>query len=128
MRLRARNLKDGARDGFRGPWPCRALRPHPQTGPPLVRQAERAVEVVVSLPCLHQAFGLEPFEVGQVAQGGEAERLQEFPRRHIGERRAGLRGADRAVDQSVALEGGDDVAADLAPASFEISPRVTGCR
>ena len=37
-----------------------------------------------------------------------------FLRRHIGERRAGLRGADGAVDQAVALEGGDDVAADLA--------------
>ena len=34
--------------------------------------------------------------------------------RHIGERGAGLRGADRAVDQAMALEGGDDVAADLA--------------
>ena len=80
----------------------------------LFRQPERVVELILPLPCLHQAFGLEPLEVGQVAQRGEAERLQEFPRRHIGERRAGLRGADGAVDQAVAFERGDDVAADLA--------------
>ena len=71
----------------------------------LFRQPKRAIEIILPLPSLHQAFGLEPFEVGQVAQGGEAERLQEFPRRHIGERRAGLRRADRAVDQAMALEG-----------------------
>jgi hypothetical protein len=62
----------------------------------LFRQPERAVQFFVALPSLQQAFGLEPFEVGQVAQGGEAERLQECLRGDIGERGAGLRGADGA--------------------------------
>ena len=81
----------------------------------LVSQPQRAVQFFVALPSLQQAFGLEPLEVGQVAQRAEAERLQKFPRRHIGEGGAGLRRADGAVDQAVALERGDDVAADLAP-------------
>src|ERR1700691_4139557 len=53
-----------------------------------------AIEIILPLPSFKQAFGLEPLEVGQVAQRGEAERFQESPRRHIGEGRAGLRGAD----------------------------------
>ena len=77
----------------------------------LIDDPKGAVEVVQPRPCVQQAFGLEPVEVRQIAQGGEAERLQECLRRHIGEGGAGLRGADRAVDQAVALEGGDDVAA-----------------
>jgi hypothetical protein len=32
-------------------------------------QPKRTVEVILfTLPCLPQAFGLEPFEVGQIAQ------------------------------------------------------------
>ena len=76
------------------------------------QQPEGAVEIIL-WHSLQQASGLELFEVGQVSQRSEPERLQEFPRRHIGERRAGLRGADGAVDEPLALEGGDDVAADL---------------
>ena len=71
---------------------------------------------------LQRAFGLKALEVRQVAQRGEAERLQEFLRGHIGERRAGLRGADGAVDQAVALERGDDVAADLPSRQFRNLP------
>ena len=67
-----------------------------------IAKPERAVEVVLPLPAPQQAFGLEPFEVRQIAQGGEAERLEEFPRRHISKRRPRLRGADGAVDQAVA--------------------------
>ena len=93
-----------------------------------ITKPERTVEVVVPLPAPKQASGLEPFEVGQIAQGGEAERLQEFPRGDIRERGAGLRGADRAVDQPMALEGGDDVAADFASREPRNLPRVTGCR
>ena len=81
---------------------------------PARAEAEHPIQFRFPLPGLHQAFGLEPFEVGQVAQGSEAERLEEFPRRHIRKRRAGLRGADGAVDQAVAFERGNDVAADLA--------------
>jgi hypothetical protein len=55
----------------------------------LFRQAKRAIEIMLSVPCPHRAFGLEPFEVRQVAKGSEAECLQEFPRRHIGEGGAG---------------------------------------
>src|SRR5574337_736817 len=62
---------------------------------------------------LEQPIGLKPLEVGQVAQGGESKNLQEFPRRDIGERRARLRRADGAVDQALAFQRGDDVAADL---------------
>jgi hypothetical protein len=80
----------------------------------LFRQPERLVEIVVALPAPQQAFSLEPLEVWQVAQGDEAERLEEFPRRDIGERRAGLGSADGAVDEPMALERSDDVAADLA--------------
>ena len=83
---------------------------------------KRIVEVGVPLPSLEQAFGFEPFDVGQVTQGRESERLQECPRRHIGEGRARLRGADRAVDQAAALKGGDDVAADFAPRQPGKSP------
>ena len=91
---------------------------------PRARKSERAVEVLPPLPCLHQAFGLEPLEVGQVAQRGERERLQEFSRRHIGEGGAGLRRADRAVDQAVAFQGGDQVAADLPARQFgNLPPR-----
>jgi hypothetical protein len=46
----------------------------------LVRQPNRAVEVGLAPVSLQQPFGFEPFEVGQIAQGSEAERLQEFRR------------------------------------------------
>jgi hypothetical protein len=49
-------------------------------GSSAVCQPERAVQLILPLLFVHQAFRLEPFEVGQ-AQGGEPERLQEFPRR-----------------------------------------------
>jgi hypothetical protein len=80
----------------------------------LAAEAERVIQIILSLPCLQQAFGLELFEVRQIAKSGEAERLQEFSCRHIGERRARLRRADGAVDEAMTLEGGDDVAADFA--------------
>ncbi|MBV8793639.1 MAG: transposase [Hyphomicrobiales bacterium] len=51
---------------------------------------------------------------GQINKLKTLERLQEFPRGHVGERGARPGGADGAVDQAMALEGGDDVAADLA--------------
>jgi hypothetical protein len=54
-----------------------------------VRESERTVEIILPLPCLHHAFGLEPIEVGQIAQSGEAKCLQECLRRHIGEWGAG---------------------------------------
>ena len=95
---------------------------------PRVREIKYAVEIVVTLSYPRQIFGLEPFDVRQVAKAGEPERLQEFPRRDIGERRAGLRGADRAVDQAVALEAAMTSRLISRPASFEISPLVTGCR
>jgi len=60
------------------------------------------VQFLLTLHAVKEPFGLEPLEVGQVAQGGEAERLQECPRRHVSERGAGLRGADVAVDEPVA--------------------------
>jgi hypothetical protein len=77
-------------------------------------QPERAVELGLTPIFLHQAVGLESLEVRQVAEGGEAKDLQESLRRDIGERGARLRGADRAVDQAVLLERGNDVASDLA--------------
>jgi hypothetical protein len=63
-------------------------------------KSERVVQIVLPRPSVQQSFGLEPFEVWQVAQGGETKDLQEFPRRHIGEGGAGLRRADGAVDQA----------------------------
>ena len=57
-----------------------------------IAKPERGVEVGIPLPSLRWAFGLEPFEVRQVAQRGEAERLQEFPRRDISKRRARAEG------------------------------------
>jgi hypothetical protein len=39
-----------------------------------------------------------------------------------------LGGADRAVDQPVALEGSDGIAADLAARQLGNLPRVTGCK
>jgi hypothetical protein len=92
-----------------------------------IHDPKRAVEVVVPLPSPQQFFGLEPLEVRQVAESGKAERLQEFPRRHIGEERAGLRRADRAVDQALAFQRSDDVAADLPRRQPRNLPRVTGC-
>src|ERR1700733_12813465 len=80
-----------------------------------VSEAERAIEVLPLLSALQQAFGLEPLEVRQIAQRGQPESLQECPRRDIGERGAGLGGADRPVDQAAALERGDDVTTDLPP-------------
>jgi hypothetical protein len=94
----------------------------------LVRQPNRAIEIILSLPYPQLALGLEPLEVGQVAQRGEAERLQEFPRRHIGERRAGLRRSDGAVDQAMTFQRSDNVAADFAPRQPGNLPLVTGCR
>jgi hypothetical protein len=35
-----------------------------------ITKPKRAVEVVVPLPAPQQALGLEPLEVGQVAEGG----------------------------------------------------------
>jgi hypothetical protein len=98
----------------------------PPRYPAPLPQQERAVEVGILLPCLQQAFGLEPFEVRQVAQRGEPERLQEFPRGDIRKRRAGLRGADRAVDQPVAFERGDvdfgfNVGLESSPEDFSVS-------
>ena len=69
-----------------------------------VEEAECAVEFGLALGCLRREFAFEPFDVGQVAQGGEPEHLEELPRRHIGERRARLRRADRAVDKALAFE------------------------
>ena len=78
-------------------------------------EPERAVEFVLDPASLQHPFGLEAFKVRQVAQRGEAERLQELLRRHVSERGARLGGANGAVDQALALERGDDVAADLSP-------------
>jgi hypothetical protein len=80
----------------------------------LLRQPKSTIEIIY-LPRLDEAFGLEPLEVGQIAKSGEAERLQESLRRHISKGCAWLRRADGAVDEPMALEGGDDVAADLPP-------------
>ena len=95
MRLRARNSNDGARDA------ASEVRGHVELFARTLervlvvpRQPERLIEVVFPLPAFQQAVGLESLEVRQVAEGGEAEDLQEFLRRDIGERRAGLRGAD----------------------------------
>jgi hypothetical protein len=61
-----------------------------------ITEAQRAVELILRLPSLKQPFGLEPLEVRQIAEGADPKHLQEFPRRHIGERRAGLGSADGA--------------------------------
>jgi hypothetical protein len=93
-----------------------------------VEEAECAVGFGLALGCLRRAFAFEPLDVGQVAQRGEPERLEELPRRHIGEGGAGLRGADRAVNEPVALEGGDDVAADFAARQFRNLPPRDRCK
>jgi hypothetical protein len=71
-----------------------------------------AVEVDVRRRPLQQPLVFEPFDVGQIAQGGEPENLEESPCRDIGERRAGLGRAKGAVNKPTALERADDVAAD----------------
>jgi hypothetical protein len=89
---------------------------------------EWAIQCFLALPSLQEAFSLEPLEVGQVAQRGEPERIQEFPRRDLGEWRARLRRADGAVDQAMALQSADHIAADLASREFRNLPLVTGCK
>ena len=93
-----------------------------------IAKPERAVEVVLALPAPRQALGLDPLEVRQVAQGGEPERLQEFPRRHIGERAPGC-GARIAPSISPwRLREAMTSRLISRPANLEISPRVTGCK
>ena len=123
MRLRARNSTEIRRTGRETVLEVRRrieLFARALKRVPFVRQPKRAIEISLLLVCLQQAFGFEPFEVGQVAQRGEAKRLQEFPRGDIGEGGAGLRRADGAVDQALAFQRGDDVAADL-PLSISVS-------
>jgi hypothetical protein len=45
----------------------------------LIREAERAVEVVVPLPSLLKTFGLEPFEVGQSRRVAKPNVSRNFP-------------------------------------------------
>ena len=58
-----------------------------------------AVEIDVRSRPLQQAFVLEPFDVGKVAQSRQPENLQELPRRDIGEGRAGFRRARAGGDE-----------------------------
>ena len=101
----------------------------------LAAEPERAVEVVVALPSRQQAFGLErpgnshplcTFEVRQVAQRSEAERLQEFPRRHIGEGGAGFGTRMAPSIRPRRLRAAMTSRLTSRPANLEISPRVTG--
>ena len=106
----------GARCSFRGPWPRRALRPHSRTRPRCPPASPSALSRSSSpCPLCSRPSALSRSRSGRSRSDAKPNDLQECPRRHIGEGRAGLRRADRAVDQAMALERGDDVAADLAP-------------
>jgi hypothetical protein len=87
-----------------------------------IHDPKRAVEVVVPLPSPQQFFGLEPLEVRQVAESGKAERLQEFPRRHIGEERAGLGARIAPLIRPWRFKEAMTSRLISRPASLEISP------
>jgi len=57
----------------------------------LLFREESVIEIGLNVRPTQQPFNLQPLDVGKLAQRREAEDLQEFFRRHIGERRAGPR-------------------------------------
>nr|WP_246729002.1 hypothetical protein [Methylosinus sp. RM1] len=77
--------------------------------PLFVAQSQVPVEIAVGARALQQALVLQPLEVGELAQAAGAE----FPCRDIGERRAALGRAQRAIDENETLQPADDVAADF---------------
>ena len=62
---------------------------------------------------MQQTGILETFDVGQIAQTGQSEHLQEFPRRDIGVRCAEFRRARAGGDEIEALQAADDITADF---------------
>ena len=92
----------------------------------LARKAKGAVELRLGSRPLQQTFVHELFDVGEVAQRPEAENLQELLCRHIGEGRAGFGRAQSTVDEAIALQRSDDVAADLLAGKARICARVAG--
>lgn len=62
---------------------------------------------------MQEPLVFEPLDVGQIPQARQSEDLEESLRRDISNRRAGLGRAQSAVDETVALQRADDVAAYL---------------
>ena len=76
-------------------------------------QTQNAVEIRFGGRSLQQPSVLQLFDVGQIAQAPQSERLQEFLRRDIGVRRAGRWRTRSGGDEVETFQATDHVAADL---------------
>ena len=74
-------------------------------------KTQHAVEIIGSRRPLEKPGVLELFDVREVAQVRQSKNLQKFCRGDIGEGRAGFGRAQAGVDEPVALQDADDVAA-----------------